>query len=987
MSSGGEGRIDSPILISYTGPDLMWAEWVREQLERAGQIAEPVEWSGAPADAGEVLRQAASGYRHCIAVFSGNYLRAVIPTARAADDTATWAAEHPDVLIPVLVRRCDLPARFWQLDPVDLREVSDDRTATRRLLSRVLKAGSMAPGPLAEPMTRFPGRRPTVWAPDLPGQNQFFTGRDEILRELRGRLTTDTAALVPYLLHGVPGVGKSQLAVEYAYRFGSDYDIVWWVPAGKPSTARKAMADLAVRLDLGGTLTEPGELIRAVKDALRTGYQRWLLIFDNASKPDEIMPVMPSGTSYGHVLVTSRDQTWNRHANALAVDVYSRKESIDFLRRRGPSLSVADAERLAGQLGDMPLALEHAASWLSTTRMALDDYLSLLSKHTAEVLGAGLDSEQASAVATWAISMTHLREASPEAATLLELCAFFGPDPVSLNFIASAPADAVPGELRDALRSPGRRVKILQAIGSYSLARVSEGLDREPSLQSHRLVQAVTRDLLTPEQRAAYRRSAYAILAAAIPGDPKLPANWPRYDALLPHVISSEAISDPDPGLRALVMNETNMLNLRGEYRSALDILAAAIPAWSAVLDEVDHELVDARREQAKALRGLGRHREALAVAKAGYELARERLGQDHPDTLRQIGGLAGTYRRLGDFAVARGLEEFAVDVLTREGGADDPETLRHAHNLAVDHRMAGEFAQALEIDRHGTETFQRILGPDAYSTLYAVNNMARDLRELGQYYEALALQEQTYSRYREVFGPDSPDTLRAMKNLAVTRRKAGRYEDAAELAEDVLDRHRRKFGDLHPETLAAITNFANDKRCLGQFGPGRGYAELAVRGFQEVLGPDHPFTAGAEVNLAALLRLTGSPEQARTLNARILERLQAGFGAAHRYPLSCAVNLASDLAALDALEEARELDDQTLTALRTVSGADHPYTLSCAINLALDLRALGERDAYRDLFGDTVERYERTLGAGHPEAVAAAARERAVCDFEPPPV
>ena len=987
MSSGSQ--TDSPILISYAGPDLMWAEWISEQLQRAGCVVDTVEWSGEPATyLAETLRQAADSYRHCIAVLSSNYIRTVVPTSEAGDTTAAWAAAHPGVLIPVLVRRCELPARFWQLSPADLREVSDGRTAARRLLSRVLGSRTPAPDAISEPMTRFPGRRPAIWSPDVPTRNPFFTGRDEMLRNLRRRLTTDVTALVPHSLQGLAGIGKTQLAVEYAYRFAPDYDVVWWIPADKQATARKALADLAVRLDLGGPQTEIGELIRAARDALRTGqpYQRWLLIFDNAGSPASIQSLVPSGP--GDVLITSRDQTWDRHTDALNVDVYSRAESIEFLRRRSSGLSASDADRLAAELGDMPLALEHAAGWLSATGMVLDDYLSLLSKHTSEVLNTGrFPDYEASVAVTWTISMNQLREVSPAAIQLLNLCAFVGPDPIPIDLFVSAPAGALPAGLHDALRSTSQRAEILQAVRSYSLARVSQGSARVPTLQQHRLGQAVARDLIPADQQAAYREFAHKLLATANPGDPLVPANWPTYEVLLPHVLSSGAATDSDPAVRALVLGEARTLQLRGEYQSSLDLSITAIDAWSAVLDEADHDMILARRERGNALRGLSRFTEALQADQEVYDLVLERHGPDHPDTLLCVGGLASDKRRSGNFAAARELDQHAVDVLTRDNGPDDQETLRHAHNLAVDHRLADEFMAALEINRHGADVLARILGPDAFSTLYAVNDTARDLRELGRYYESLSMQEQTYVRYREVFGPDSPDTLRAMKNLAVSRRKAGRYEEAAGLAADVLDRHRHKFGDKHVETLAAVTNFANDHRCMGQYAEGQGYAEIALRGFREVLGEDHPYEAGAAVNLAALMRSTGDAGGARTLNEQALQQLRAVFGPNHRYTLSCATNLASDLAELGDLEAARETGERSLAALRESSGEDHPYTLSCAVNLALDLRALGEREAFHELFTDTIDRYHRTLGNAHPEAAEAAARKRAVCDFEPPPV
>jgi hypothetical protein len=971
----------------------MWAEWISEQLQRAGALADIAEWPGIPAaDLATTLSELGSRYGQCVVVLSSSYLSAVIPSTGTAEAAANWAVEHPGVLIPVLVRRCELPPRFWQLSPVDLRELTDDRAAARRLLSRVQGLPSVQPYGELQPLTRFPGRRPPVWAPDVPARNTYFTGRDDTLRELRRRLTTDITALLPHSLQGPSGVGKTHLAIEYAYRFGADYDIVWWIPAESRATARHALSELAVRLDLGGPTAETGELIRGALDALRTGqpYQRWLLIFDNAAGTDSILPLLLNGP--GHTLITSRDQAWASLADPLNVDIYTRAESTDFLRRRLPALTEHDAGRLAGELGDLPLALEHVAGWLATTRMTVDDYLTALRTQAKELLATAKPANYpVSVAATWTVSMNQLREQSPVAADLLELCAFIGPEPIPLSLLAAAPTHTLPSEIGTTLRSAARVAGVLEAITSYSLAHVGERTSDAPfpgpSLQQHRLVQAVVRDTASPADQETYRRSAHMLLAAADPGDPELAANWPSYAALLPHLQSSGAVADAEPQVRALVLHEARALWWRGEFRTCMSLITEALQVWSGTMDDADPDMSMAYRERSNAMHGLGLFADAMSADQAVHDVATARLGPDHPDTLRAAARLARDHRRLGAFTAARELDQRAVDIAVRDRGRDDPEPIRLTHSLAVDCRLAGEFAAALEIDHYNAQTYLRLLGPDNLHTLFAVNNEARDLRELGRYYEALSLQEATYSRYREVYGPDNPETLRAMKNLAVTRRKAGRYAESAELAEDVLNRHLRKYNDLHPETLAATTNLANDRRCLDEYAAGRGLAEAALRGFRQIFGDDHGFTAMAAVNLAALVRLSGDVAQARSLNEEALGTLQSAFGRNHRYTLSCAVNLASDLGALGEVEAARELGAETFAALREVSGEDHPYTLSCAVNLALDLRALGDREAYRRLFTDTMDRYQRTLGSAHPEAAAAAARIRAVCDIEPPPI
>jgi len=966
---------NDPVLISYAGPDLMWAEWVSQQLQRAGCAVEARVSAGGTA----ALAAAGNNRRHVV-ILSSSYLRPA-PGEPAGIPAST--------LIPVIVGRCDLPPWFWRFSPVSLYDVADAQDAARRLLTRVLgRPEGLATSGTAEASTRFPGHGPRVWSASIPARNMFFTGRDEMLQRLRRRITTDVAAIVPHSLQGLAGVGKTQLAVEYAHRFAADYDVVWWIPSDKPAVARKALADLAIRLDRGRPQSEISELVEAAKDALRMGapYDRWLLIFDNAGSPEAIRPLLPSGS--GHVLVTSRDQAWDRFADAMDVDVYTRAESIGFLLHRLPDLTEPDAETLAAALGDMPLALEHAAGWLTTTQAPLADYLSLLSKRTAELLeSGGLGPYETPVALTWIISMNQLRETNAAAARMLDLCAFIGPDPIDSELLLSAPRDFLPPGLSDALRSTNERLKIIEAIRSYSLARLHKNPGREPSIQQHRLVQAVVRDQTPADQQAAYRRFAHQILAAADPQDPAEPGSWAAYDALLPHVLSSAAITDPDPAVRSLVIHVAQMLNMRGEYQSALDISVAAIKSWSEVLDDIDTDLILARRNQGNSLRGLARFAETLLVDRETYDLVLTRRGPDHPDTLVSISGLSSDYRRLGHFAEARELDEHAVAVSNREWGPDDVQTLRHEHNYAVDLRLTGEFEAALAINERGHVVRTRVLGPDTFPALFSINDVARDLRELGQCYESLTLQENTYARYREIFGEDSPDTIRAMKNLAVSRRKAGRYEEGADLSADVLERHIRKFGEHHPETLAAFTNYSCDLRGLGRYQEARGYAESALRGFGDLLGENHPYAGMAAVNLAPLLRLAGDAATARTLNTSARELLGTSFGHGHRYTLSAAVNLASDLAALGDPEAARELDEASLAGLREACGPDHPYTLASAVNLALDLRALGARDAFHELQADTLARYERTLGTGHPEAQAAAARERAVCDIEPPPV
>ena len=153
-------------------------------------------------------------------------------------------------------------------------------------------------------------------------------------------------------------------------------------------------------------------------------------IFDNADQPEELLPFIPSGP--GDVLITSRNHRWGPIVETIALDVFERAESIQFLLKRGPKrLTETDADRLAESLGDLPLALEQAGAVLYESLMAVDEYLRLLNERVADILAQGIALEYPSSMtAAWQISVAQLRQQSPQALELLRCCAFVGPEPI-----------------------------------------------------------------------------------------------------------------------------------------------------------------------------------------------------------------------------------------------------------------------------------------------------------------------------------------------------------------------------------------------------------------------------------------------------------------------------------------------------------------------------------------------------------------------------
>ncbi|MEA2732594.1 MAG: hypothetical protein QOF70_7069, partial [Acetobacteraceae bacterium] len=320
------------------------------------------------------------------------------------------------------------------------------------------------PTPARPPADRRRPDPPAVW--NVPPRNLYFTGREELLASLHAQLSrSELAAVLPQALHGMGGVGKTQLAIEYVYQHQSDYDVIWWIPAEQPQQILSALAELAQHLGLN-VGPEANTAVPAVKEALRRGepFANWLLVFDNAEDAESVQQNIPTGGA-GKVLVTSRNAEWMLKAQSLEVDVFDRSESINLLRRRDRQISDENAYRLAEALGDLPLAIEQAAAWRAATGMAVGEYLELLKAKRPELLGITATSGYESSVAAvWTVSLDRLEQINPAALGLLEVAAFFAPEPIARSLFTTS-RTTITSQLDDALRDPiklGRALRDIQ---------------------------------------------------------------------------------------------------------------------------------------------------------------------------------------------------------------------------------------------------------------------------------------------------------------------------------------------------------------------------------------------------------------------------------------------------------------------------------------------------------------------------------------------
>ncbi|MFF5502066.1 FxSxx-COOH system tetratricopeptide repeat protein [Streptomyces roseolus] len=844
------------------------------------------------------------------------------------------------------------------------------------------------PVPASPPARTGPRQRqavPAIWG-NVPPHNPNFVGREYLLEQVREQLLTgDTSAVLPHALHGMGGVGKSQIAIEYVYRYAHDYDIVWWIPSEQPTMILTALTELAQRMGLNVS-NEANQAVPAVREALRRGapYDRWLLVFDNAENVEAVRPYFPTGGT-GKILITSRNQEWDRVARTLSVDIFTREESKALLRRRARDLSDTDADLLAEALGDLPLAIEQAAAWQAVTGMAVPEYLRLIKDKIAELMLELVPSPDypMSVAAAWDVSLRQLEQRNPAALQFLQVCSFFAPEPISRSFFNNSRTTTIAPELNEALRDPIRLNRAIREINIYALARIEH---RHNTIQLHRLVQAVLVNRMSPQQQADMRHGAHLLLADANPNNPTSRALWPRYQQLLPHVTGSRAVECEDPWVRRLIRGMVEFLHTWGDHAGAAAMAREALRVWTEKFGAEDQQTLQMAKWLAFVLRALGEYQEAAAMMEQTADTYIRTMGEDHEGTLDALIQLTSGLRLRAEMARGLEIDRSVYERSLRAFGEEDPATLRAAHNLGIGLRLMGLYEEARRVDTETARLRALHMGEDHATTLNTLTGLSIDIRETGDYLEAAVHQEHVYARQSAAFGEDAPSALGAARVLSVCRRRAGDHEGALALAESVWSKFVDRYGPDHPDAVACAANLVVDLRQDGQLERSRELGEATVDRYTAKLGGHHPYTLSARVNLAITLRQTDERAAAREHLEAALPGLRDSLGEEHVLTLTAAVGMGSLLAEEGRHEEALALDLRTLELLRGVFGESHPTTLACATNVVLDLRALGRDAEATPLHTETLTRFRERLGEEHPATVASASGRRADVDIAPVP-
>jgi tetratricopeptide (TPR) repeat protein len=777
-------------------------------------------------------------------------------------------------------------------------------------------------------------RQQPIWNIPFPPK-EFFMGRETLLQQLHTRLRKTGTAIVGQrqAINGLGGIGKTQLAVKYAYQYRQEYQTVLWVHADTTEALNTSYTEIARLLQLPQKdAKEQEEIVQGVKDWL-SDQQNWLLILDNADEPDVLIPFLPPRVG-GHLIVTTRAADISYlglgFGHALTVQKFTKNQDVPFLLQRAGMKQVSSQERtyarlIADELDGLPLALNQAGVYLARTGSSLASYWEMYQHQRGILLDTHEENDREyprSVAATLLLSFKRVEQRNPAAADLLRLCAFFAPDAIPEELLTKGAR-----ELGDVLAPVAENAHLLnQAFADLRAYSLLIRYPQSRTLIVHRLVQAVLRDSMSIEMHQRWIQRAVLAVNAAFPASEH--KTWSLCERLLPHAlqatlnIEGSQIMSEEAGR---LLHETALyLQDRARYQEAellyqralrireqqlgpehLDValtlnrlahlyydqskyIEAESPYQRALI--IQEKLLGSEHSDvALTLSGLahlyqeqGRYTEAEPLYQRARVIQEKQLGSEHPDVALILNGLAHLYNQQGKYPAAEPLYQHALHIREQQLGPEHPDVALTLNGLAVLYHKQGKYAEAEPLYLRALHIWEQQLRPEHPNVAYIVNNLAELYSEQDKYTEAEPLFLRALLICEQELGLEHHGVAYPLSNLAHLYSKQGKYAEAEPLFLRALLICEKGLGPEHPQIADLLNGLAVLYHKQGRYAEAEPILLHALLICEQQLGPEHPDTATSLHNLAALYTYQGKYREAGQLYQRALTIREQVLGPTH---------------------------------------------------------------------------------------------------------
>ncbi|RDW71000.1 putative nb-arc and tpr protein [Coleophoma cylindrospora] len=746
----------------------------------------------------------------------------------------------------------------------------------------------------------------------FPEAVQFVAREEELSKMyelLQGRSSRSCV-----VLHGLGGMGKTQLAVTYARRHKEKYTAIFWLNANDEDTLKLSFRDVAQQvlrhhpsnrvlssIDQNKDLDQVVNGVKAWLDFPRN--TRWLMIYDNLDNPRT--PGNPDGSAvdirqflprsdHGSIIITTRSSQVRQgeriHVQKLS-DVSEGLAIVSNMSGRQDIENDPDAIALVKELDGLPLALSTAGAYLEHVTTSFSDYRKLYKaswlklQTTSPILSSYEDRKLHT---TWQITFDRIQQQNEASAELLKLWAYFGRQELSFDLLRHA--NSANKWIQKLTIDELNFNEAMTLLCNFGLVDLDPFLHQQAGSRGysvHSCIHSWTVFVLNKEWDKSLARLALICVASEVPSTNEKHW-WLLQRRLLQHVT------------RQALFIEGGEVDVDGLH-------------W------VFHNLGDLYSDQSRLL-------EAEKMYIRALQALEEALGPDHTSTLNTVHNLGLLYADQGKLAEA---EKMYIRAL--EGC-----------NLYANQ---GKLAEAEKMYIRALEGCEEALGPDHTSTLDTVNNIGLLYADQGKLAEAEKMYIRALQGYEEALGPDHTSTLNTVNNLGLLYANQGKLAEAEKMYIQALEGKEEALGLDHTSTLDTVNNIGLLYANQAKLAEAEKMYIRALQGKEEALRPDHISTLETVNNLGNLYANQGKLVEAEKMYIRALEGKEEALGPDHTSTLDTVNNLGLLYADQGKLAEAEKM------YIRALQGYDNALSPELALSY---LPAVNTMFAFGDLFSQT---------------------------------
>lgn len=720
--------------------------------------------------------------------------------------------------------------------------------------------------------------RKACWS--VPFQrNPRFVGRISEIADVDVRLSTENHCERVAII-GLGGVGKTQIALEFAYRLRERRPdcSVFWVPATGIESLQQAYLDIGHQLQFDDLGKEQADIKKLIQDHLsRESAGQWLLVFDgadddmwidkagNATESRRLIDYMPK-SSHGSILFTTRSRKIAvnlANENVIRIGEMDEKAAKQVLRKSLIDQGLLSDDRITieflKQLTFLPLAIIQAAAYINKNEISLSEYLALLEdkeQNIIELLSEDFEDEgryrdvKNPVANTWLISFEQIRRRDPLSAEYLSFMSCIDPKGIPQSLLPPAPSAK----------------KTADAIGTLSAYSFINKRPVDQSLDLHPLVHLATRNWLKQEETLAnWTANAVARLDDCFPSnDHKNMSLWRTYLPHVRYVLDSDLLQEGAQGRLPLLQKSGLCLQSDGMYNEAERSFEQVMETRKRVLGQHHPDTLNSVNDLAFVLRHQGKYKEAENMSRRAVDGRVNTLGREHLDTLTSVNNLAEVLRNQGEYKEAEERIREVIEGREKVLGKEHPDTLTSVSHLAEILTSQDKYDEAEKMHRQALEGRKKALGNGHFDTLISVSNLALVLKCLERYKEAEEMILQAVEGRKKLLGEDHVGTLASINILALVLEAQGKYEAAEEKIRQALEGRERKLGKDHPSTLTSVSILASILQNQGMYRDAEEMHRRALEGRERVLGNTHPNTLASFHSLASVTNLRESQSHDR---------------------------------------------------------------------------------------------------------------------------